>query len=275
MDDHAPAIQSLHERLPPQALRPLVTCVWIQQVAPGSQPYLHQTAPNGSAELVWTIGSDPKVVGPQTGPTATLLAPGTMTIGVRLRPAAVQAVLGVPARELVDLEVDAQDVCGRWVVALHNRLQEVSAPQAAAAVEAELSARYAATTTLDPIVVELVQRLLRTPDRNVRSLASSLYVSERQLRRRCEAAVGMPPKALQRIFRFQHVLARITTNEAGPDLGRLAYRLGYTDQSHLSRESLRLAGRPPGRLLHQSTRDCGCTHDHTASYRQFRVPIAT
>jgi AraC-like DNA-binding protein len=108
------------------------------------------------------------------------------------------------------------------------------------------------------------------------SLTSSLYVSERQLRRRCVAAVGVPPKALQRVFRFQRFLALTGTHHADttPDLGRLAHELGYADQSHLSRESLRLAGRPPGRLLHERARDCRCTHDHKASYRQFRLATA-
>ena len=246
-------------------------------MAPSSRRYLHRTTPDGGAEIVWTIGCDPKVVGPQTGPTETILAPGTVAIGVRLRPAAAPAVLGAPARELVDLKIEAEDVCGHWVVDLNNRLQEAPAPEAAAAaVEAELGARYASTAALDPIVVELEQRLLRTPDRDVRSLASSLDVSERQLRRRCEAAVGVPPKALQRIFRFQRFLARTHINDADmtPDLGRLAHELGYADQSHLSRESLRLAGRPPGRLLHERALDCRCTHDHTASHRRFRLPTA-
>ena len=65
----------------------------------------------------------------------------------------------------------------------------------------------------------------------LRALRSSLFVSERQFRRRCEAATGLAPKALQRMLRFQGFLARVQfalirgLSPATAGLGRLAGRL--------------------------------------------------
>src|SRR2546428_153912 len=100
-------LQTFKERLPASPLRGLVTCVWVQEVGRASPPYVHRTVPNGSAEFVCTLGSLPRIVGPQTGPTEERVAAGTVTIGLRFRPGVAQALLALPASELVDLEIDA------------------------------------------------------------------------------------------------------------------------------------------------------------------------
>jgi AraC-like DNA-binding protein len=76
--------------------------------------------------------------------------------------------------------------------------------------------------------------------------ALDLGVSERQLRRRFEDAVGYGPKTLARVLRFQRFLALAA---GGGDLARLALSAGYADQAHLTRECRRLAGRTPVALL--------------------------
>jgi AraC-like DNA-binding protein len=276
MSDKPVAMQSFRERLPRQELRPFLTCVWIQEVAPGSPPYRYQTIPNGSAELVWKLGSAPKVIGPQTSPQETMLPPGTTAVGLRFQPG-VATRLGVPVAELVDLEADAETVCGRWVVDVAERLTEQRSLDAAAdAVEASLLQARFSDTQSDPLAHELVSRLLIARNASVHALAKSLFISERQLRRRCEAATGMNPKALHRIFRFQRFLALANTNnlDGRIDLGRLAQKTGYADQAHLSRETVRLAGLPPAQLLNDWQHDCSGVHDHTASRSQFRLTAA-
>jgi methylphosphotriester-DNA--protein-cysteine methyltransferase len=61
---------------------------------------------------------------------------------------------------------------------------------------------------LDVLVREAVHRLMPGGTDDVSSLTSSLSISERQLRRRCQAATGLGPKELQRMLRFQGFLAR-------------------------------------------------------------------
>jgi methylphosphotriester-DNA--protein-cysteine methyltransferase len=69
----------------------------------------------------------------------------------------------------------------------------------------------------------------------------------RQLERRFRAAVGLPPKALARVLRFQAVLHAVGQG-AGSWAG-VALDHGYFDQPHLIRDFQELAGETPARLL--------------------------
>jgi AraC-like DNA-binding protein len=214
------------------------------------------------------VSALPKIVGPQTGPTEEVLAPGTTIVGVRFRPGAAPAVLGMPASELVDLAVRLDVLWGASAVALGEKIAaSASAQDAASALETEISGRLAAESHFDPVATDAMRRLLPGCTKDVTSLASSLYISERQLRRRCEAAIGLTPKVLHRILRFRGFLALARCHTL-PNVGLalLAAEAGYADQSHLSRESLRLTGWSPRALLREVEHHCGAVHDHAASY---------
>ena len=132
-------------------------------------------------------------------------------------------------------------------------------------------ARARAGEPPDPLVSEAVRDLMPWRTAEVTSLSASLYISETQLRRRCRTAVGLAPKALHRILRFQGFLAlvqqAIAQGRAPSDdgLALLALRVGYADQSHLTRECVRLTGVSPRVFLTETQRACACGHDHSAS----------
>lgn len=260
--------QTYRERRPTAALAAHLSCVWVQRVAPDAAPYLHRTIPNGGVEVYCRIGSLPRVSGPQTRPTVERLDPGSVVVGLRFRPGAAPAALGVPASELVDLALGSDDLWGSDALALGERMAAAGSPrQAAAMLEAAVLARLGNRATADPLVGEAVRRLQPWGVRDVGSLPSSLHISERQLRRRCHEAIGLAPKLLQRMLRFQGFLA-LTQREhgEGTSLARLAANAGYADQPHLTRESLRLAGRTPRALLVEAHEHCRDVHDHAASY---------
>ena len=261
--------QTVRERRPDAVLAQHVTCVWVQQVSAASAPFVHRRAPNGSAEIVCALGSMPRVLGPQTGPLVEHLAPGTTIVGVRLRPGAAPPVLHFPACETVDLDLSADDLWGTSAVALGEALADAASPDdAAALLERVVADRLADGPDLDAIAAEAARRLLSIGAKGVNSLASSLYMSERQLRRRFEASIGLPPKTLHRILRFQRFIALAwTLDEPSKQLARLAADAGYADQAHLTREAKELEGRSPLTLLRESEQRCGCGHDHAASYR--------
>jgi AraC-like DNA-binding protein len=272
--DQLASVQTYRERLPAQLAARHLTCVWVQEVAPESAPYTHRTVPNGSAELLCAIGSVPRIVGPQTGPTEEVLAPGSTVVGVRFRPGAAPSGLGLPASELVDLDLGADELWGTAAIALGEALAACATPRdAAATLEAAIVGRLADGADLDPIAIEAVSRLLPGRTQDVGSLTSALFVSERQLRRRCQAAIGLAPKTLHRMLRFQGFLALAGTYERpSAQLARLAADAGYADQSHLTRESVRLSGISPHALLLESEIHCGCAHDHAASYGPLLAP---
>jgi AraC-like DNA-binding protein len=256
------------ERRPVAELDGLVACVSVQQVFPGSEPFTHRPVPNGSAELLCEVGAMPRVVGPQTEPVEHTLAPGAARVGVRFTPGAAPSLLGVPASELVDLSVGADDLWGRSAVALGEAVAAAASPwEAAAKLEAAIVGRLADAPEPDPIASQAVRLLLPGRTRDVTSLPTELYISESQLRRRLREATGFAPKLLHRMLRFQGFLALAQRYEQpSRELARLAADAGYADQSHLTRESARLAGLSPRTLLRNTERYCGPTHDHRASY---------
>jgi AraC-like DNA-binding protein len=260
--------QLYRERLPVAELGSLVACVSVQQVSPGAEPFTHRPVPNGTAELLCQVGEMPRVVGPQTEPIEHTLMPGKTVVGVRLNPGAVPSLLGVPASELVDQLVGADELWGRSAVALGEAVAAAASPwEAAAKMEATILGRLRDAPEPDPIASEAVRRLLPGRTHDVTSLPTELYISESQLRRRVHEATGFAPKILHRMLRFQGFLALAQRyNQPSRELARLAADAGYADQSHLTRESAKLAGLSPRTLLRNTERYCGPTHDHAASY---------
>ena len=101
---------------------------------------------------------------------------------------------------------------------------------------------------LDQPVARAVEVLRTQPDRPVSALAGEVGLSERQLRRRFDVAVGYGPKQLGRVFRFQRLLDLIHAAHGRPGWSQLAIAAGYADQSHMINECLALSGGPPTAL---------------------------
>jgi AraC-like DNA-binding protein len=271
--------QSYLERRPGRALGGLVSSVWVQRVAPDAPPYVHRAIPNGSVEFRCRPGAAVQIVGPLTRPLVEVLPPGSMVMGVRFYPGAAAGVLGVPPSEFADLTLDAGELWGRRAAIVGERVAGAATPQEAVALLQELiAARRADATAPDLLVAEAVHGMMPWRVGDLGSLRSSLYVSERQFRRRCESAVGVAPKALQRMLRFQGFLAQVQfalsrgARPAGDGLARLATGVGYADQSHLTRECLRLTGVTPRMFLRETEQSCGCGHDHEVSFAPLLEP---
>jgi AraC-like DNA-binding protein len=78
-------------------------------------------------------------------------------------------------------------------------------------------------------------------------LAGELGWSHRRLIVRFRDGVGLPPKLVARILRFERLLAVVRV-EPGLGWARAAAACGYFDQAHLAREVRELAGLTPTEL---------------------------
>ena len=216
----------------PRARRPAAGLLWSRVTTGDASDVL----PDGCSDLIWQSGRGAFVAGPDTGPAPSTAEPGTVFVGARFRPGAGGPALGLPLSELRDLRVDL----GELRPELAERLPGDLAPREALR---RIAAVALAAPPADAAVAEAARRLER-PLTRVESLADDLGLSDRQLRRRFHDAVGYGPKTLQRVLRFRRFLAAREL-----DLARAALEAGYADQSHLTRECTRLAGRPPAALL--------------------------
>lgn len=236
--------------------------MWAKEAA---EEYVGSTIPHGSVELVCTIGESPRFIGPQTTRITEKMPPGTAAVGLRFWPGAAGPVLGMTAIQLTDRQVDAALVWGRSAELIGERIAAApSVTDAVAVLEEAVWARLAHAPDAgvpDAVVMEAVRRLRPWRVCQIGPLSRELDISERQLRRRFHATVGLSAKTLQRLLRFQGFLA--VAQRPHTDLGRLAADLGFADQPHLTRESVRLAGQPPSTLLHGMTTTCPDSHDHS------------
>ena len=200
--------------------------------------------PDGCVDLVWS-GGELRVAGPSTQAFAPSVRPGGVTIGARFRVGAAGPALGLPARELLNAS-PAIDQVWRSGMELTERVGDAeSPPDQLRRLVTALERLLRDADPVDPLVRAATAGLAR-PGARVREVADGL--SERQLRRRFDAAVGYGPKTLAGVLRLQRFLA-LAAARPSPDLAWLALAAGYADQSHLTRESRRLAAATPAALV--------------------------
>jgi AraC-like DNA-binding protein len=239
------------ERRPPAALRARVDRLWTETVGDRADDPGARVLPDGCIDLVWFEACEPFVAGPAAGPVLTSARPGGTIVGLRFKPGMAASLLGVPANLLLNAEVPLADLWGRD---LFDRLSRV---EASASADARLAGlvdlvldRLEWVEPGDALVAAAARLLAHDPNAGLGRLTALSGLSERQLRRRFETAVGYGPKTFQRIVRFRRWL-RLARAGSGtsPSLSDLAAAAGYADQAHLTREASRLAGLPPSALL--------------------------
>jgi AraC-like DNA-binding protein len=235
------------EQPPPAGLLPSVACLWARVVGPGADA-VAEVLPDACVDLIWERGHGLFVAGPDTGPVPSAAPAGTVFAAVRFAPAAAGPALGLPMSELLNQRVDAADLGTRPGADLARALPGSLDPAQALRVLAQMAGAMAAEGPADPLAAHAA-RMLRRPGTRAEGVAERLDVSERQLRRRCQSAVGYGPATLRRVLRFRRFIAWADAGAPGGDLATAAAELGYADQAHLTRECGRLAGLTPAALL--------------------------
>jgi AraC-like DNA-binding protein len=127
-------------------------------------------------------------------------------------------LFGVPASEVRGVRVALADVVAR-PRALRDLARDAQVP--------------------DPLAAAALQA------GDLRALARAAGYSERQLRRRLEAATGHGPKRLARIGRMQALLSA----GRGESWARTAAEYGFYDEAHMANDVRALAGATPHEML--------------------------
>jgi len=181
-------------------------------------------------------------------------------IQLALSPLAARAVLGIPAGELAGIDVEGTDVLGPAASRIQRRLQEEACwPERFAILDELLLARIGnSRPAVSPEISYAWRRLLATGGTApLGGLAQETGWSDRHLRARFRAEIGLTPKAAARVVRFhraRQLLQRRAAAGGALDLAGLAAHCGYYDQAHLDRDFNALAGCPPTRWLVQEFR---------------------
>lgn len=190
------------------------------------------------------------VVGPQTFSRARLSMSGKVHVfNILFQPTGLNQLIGVDMRLLVNQDPAASDVLGTSAVRLSDTVRSAK----------DFFARVRATEQwLDGVMekrawsneeINHASTLLIGSAGQIRvdDLVKQTGMSARQLQRRFNEQVGLPPKGYARLIRFDKALVarRSAPERSWTDI---LHDLGYFDQAHFIREFHMFAGISPTRF---------------------------
>ncbi|RZQ65229.1 AraC family transcriptional regulator [Amycolatopsis suaedae] len=172
-------------------------------------------------------------------------------IQVNLGPLGAQLLLGFPPGELARTAVGWPDLFGGDVV---DRMRDTASwAERFTLLDDFLRRRFARAPAVPPGLAYAWRRLAGTGGvLGVGTLAAEVGCSRQHLNRRFGRYLGLPPKTVGKILRFQRVLGELGGSAS---LAELAVANGYADQAHLTRDFRTLAGVTPAEYRRQRQTD--------------------
>jgi AraC-like DNA-binding protein len=189
------------------------------------------------------------VVGQMTRPFVVRPAARIETWGIRFRPGGAAAFLDGGLQELTGQVVDLETVWGAEGRRCVEWIGEARHPsERRRRIEAMLLDRL--RRGVDPIAHAAARSLVAARGRlRIAALASEAGIGMRQFERRFLRGVGLPPRLLGRILRFQHLFRLAPAASTPATWADRALDAGYYDQAHLLRDFREFAGSTPPRFL--------------------------
>src|SRR6185503_2567293 len=258
---------------PTNALARFVECFWTLEDECVTGPLKAEPIqaepilPDGCVELILNFGAhfeefmtnghkerQPNniVVGQMTRPVVISPTGSVQLLGIRFHPGGTFPFFRVPMEELTNRVTALGEVTAEFERDLIARVDAApSSSQRTAAVERLLSERVR-NSKYESWVPELATRIVQCGGRvSMDALATAAGVSGRQLERRFLRDVGIGPKSLCRILRFQQVFQAFQQKTFS--WAAVAADCGYYDQAHLIRDFQQFAGQTPASLLENSS----------------------
>lgn len=190
----------------------------------------------------------------------------TWAVQIDLTPIGAYRIFALPMAELTNRVVATVDIFGPSIQELEQRLFQAGTwDERFDLIDAFLLKRLVTGPT-ESMEVAWVWRQLLAAYGNVpiASLADELHWSRKRLIGTFRDQLGMSPKMLGRVLRFQRALA-LDGQQQASSWSDLALRSGYYDQAHLIREFRAFTGITPGayRRLGHSAGVIDATGDFT------------
>jgi AraC-like DNA-binding protein len=250
---------------PRPPLSRFVECFWTLEGEEQS-PQPERILPDGCVELILNFGAkfsqhcDDKrslqprnfLVGQMTGPILISPTGPSELVGIRFHPGGTLPFLRLPLEEVTDEVVELGSLSSKLERELLDAVSESSSlPQKIAAVEVFLTRCVIANLEHSRVMMLAAKIVEAAGAVSVDQLANDAGISSRQLERRFLREVGVGPKLLGRIIRFQQVFRAVEQRNAA--WSAVALECGYYDQAHLIRDFNQFAQQTPAVLFsHQS-----------------------
>jgi AraC-like DNA-binding protein len=251
---------------PSPALAHYVECFWTlcgdrHSVSPPAEPI----PPDGRIEIVlnfadrfrrrrngrWDLQPQRFVVG-QMEESVLVQPTGRVDfLGIRFRHEGAFPILRIPLGEITGSILPLDELVGTFDRTLAEQAGAVSSTAARiACVERALLERAQDSQEADARLRQAVRAIEHGHGAlSISHLARDLGVHSRKLERDFHHWVGLAPKRLARILRFQSVFRAVEQSPAGGEWAAVAAECGYFDQAHLIRDFRELSGLTPAALF--------------------------
>jgi len=169
--------------------------------------------------------------------------------GIRFQPWAAAPLLGFSGVELRDCLTAIDDVAPSLSVELHAAVDTAATSSRYERIAQVLTRRLARARPVDARLPRLAALVAERHDPlTVRAVARETGLGVRRVQQLFRDDVGLSPKQLHRITRFQRALALGRAHQR-LTWSAVASRAGYYDQAHFIHESSEIAGCTPAELL--------------------------
>lgn len=253
--------REFHPRVP---LRRFVECIWTLQSDSSPAPTSpERILPDGCAELILNFGvpflqhhddgttrlqPEQFLVGQITKPLLISPSGPVELIGIRFQPGGTTPFFRIPMGEITNEVVDLKLLSSEFASELTRELEpSTTLPEKVKLLEA-LLARQLTNRSLDSATLSLAAEIVERGGLvSLDRLATAAGISSRQLERRFVREVGIGPKLLCRILRFQQVFRALECDDL--NWAPIAVECGYYDQAHLIRDFRQFAAQTPTALF--------------------------
>jgi AraC-like DNA-binding protein len=250
------------EDRPLPALAPFIERVWtLEGHASMLRGALQPVLPDGRPELILHLGDrferldeggraerqDELIFAGQMTSQLVLRPTGAIKVlGIRFEPFGASALFRVPQHELAGLTLDLAAISPPLAREL-RRVRETAASLAIASVAAQQALLpFLSQATPDPRIRHVVREITRRHGVvSIDRISTATGLTRRHLERQFRQQVGVGPKRLARITRFQHALQLLDGTDSAQRGTLTAAACGYADQAHFIRDFKDLAGCPP------------------------------
>jgi len=246
-----------------------VECLWLLESSDQQESATpERILPDGCVELILNFGAlfrehkeagrcdlQPSrfVVGQMTQPVQVSPTGPVQLLGIRFAPGGTLPFLPIPPGELTNRIAPLADIAGTLDREFSGEVYEArDSSEKISIIETLLIRRMNAKEVRGASLRNAISRIVSSGGQtSVDRIASDLGVSGRQLERRFMNEVGLGPKLLCRILRFQQVFRAVEREDK--NWARIAADCGYHDQAHLIRDFRQFAGQTPALLFEHFT----------------------
>jgi len=169
---------------------------------------------------------------------------------IEFLPGGIYALIGIPQRELVDLKCSIKEIDKKLSISLSDAIKSSKTiDELIFKVDRILIKRIGENNKIDKRFLSFVNKIKATGGTMpVKKLAEGEYISERQLNRIFEKAIGLSPKMFSRVVRINNAIKTYKANNIF-NFTYVSYDSGFYDQSHLIREFYQFCGTTPSNFI--------------------------